>query len=31
MFKVNSVDPEKAKDAVKNIQRLMQEAEARGE
>ena len=31
MFKVNSVDPEKAKHAVEDIPRLMQEAEASGE
>jgi hypothetical protein len=31
MFKVNSVDPEKAKHAVEDIPRLMREAEASGE
>jgi len=31
MFKVNSVDPEKAKDAMEDIPRLMREAEASGE
>lgn len=31
MFRVNNVDAERARDAVKDINRLMQEAEARGE
>ena len=31
MFKLNNVDPEKAKHAVENIPRLMQEAEASGD
>jgi len=31
MFRVNGVDPERARDAPKNIARLMEEAEARGD